>query len=261
MPTTLLSLPPELLTQIASLVLGSPYLCQINVSPPRSRFTYEDGPSPAQLASMDYPSTRPRRTPPARSSSTPDLRIPSNSTRSCTLSILPRRPFNPHLTHTTISLLLVCHYLRAVGTPIYYGQRAWAIGIQSRAPTIATFRDFLTAIGPLATSCIQSIMVVSSRGYDCFWEGPPTGWIPQLKRCGGLQKVLVRMSWQWCQKIGLRDSLWRQRCVDAWRDTGLHEVKHVVPHSPGTPQAVLDFAPLYGSNIEATLDKAFSHGF
>ena len=261
MPTSLLSLPPELLTQIALLVLGSPCHNEIHVSPPRSRFTYEDGPPPAQLVNTDYPSTSPRRTPPARPSSTLGLSTPSSSTRSCTLETLPRRPFNPHLVHTTISLLLVCQYLRAVATPIYYSHRTWAIGNQARSPTIATFRDFLTAIGPSARSHIQSIMVVSSHGYGCFWLGPPTGWIPQLKRCGRIQSVQIRMSWAWRAAIDRRDGAWRQKCVDAWRNTGLQEVKHVAPCGDIRPTQQLYPGRLWNSKVEGILDKAFGQEF
>ena len=258
MSTGLLSLPPELLAQIALLLLGSPYSNEIYVSPPRSRFTYEDGPSPARLVSS---SSSPRRTPPARPTVIPpESSTPSTSTRSCTLAALPRRPYNPHLIHTAISLLLVCRYLRAVGTPIYYRHHTWAIGYQTRSPTIATFREFLTAIGPVARSHVQSIVVVSSRGYDCFWKGPPTAWIRQLQRCGALQSVQFRMSWQWRERIDLRDAVWRQKCVDAWRNAGLQEVKHVAPCGFQRPSNVPWYRVNSFSNIDATLDKAFGQG-
>ena len=262
MPASLLSLPPELLAQIAFSVLAPPCHGDFYVAPPPERFTYVDGPSPAkspsvQAIAIDNSHQIPRPTPRARAFSTPGLSSPSSRTRSCLLAALPRRSFNPHLTHTSISLLLVCRYLRAVATPIYYSRCAWVIGIQHRSPYTAVFRKFLNAIGPLARSHIRSITVVTSRGYDCFWKGPPKEWIPQLKRCGGLESVRVKMSWQWKEAIALRDDVWRQKCVDAWRNSGLQEIKHVAPHHPLHHRERIRWSAASNRDIEAILNRAF----
>lgn len=234
MSPNLLSLPPELLTQISNLVLlPSPTssTIRISVSPPRARFTYDDAPQHV-VPSTDskgvnrqqpgWASISPLRTPPSPTSPpTPGGR----STRSTTLAKLRRRSYNPHRTHTAISLLLVCRYLYALGTPIYYGQHYWDIGIHARSPTIPTFRYFLDNIGPLARAHIRTIVVVSSHGYGCFWEGLPSAWVSQLQRCAGLRLVIVAMSSYWVTRFNAEDDTWKRECFEAWQKKGLGHVR------------------------------------
>ena len=71
----------------------------------------------------------------------------------------------------------------------------------------------------------------------------------------------VRMSWQWRAMIDLRDGVWRQKCVDTWCNTGLQEVKNVVPCSVSRPLGVSVNDRRSMSKIEQTLDQAFGRGF
>ncbi|KAG7008494.1 hypothetical protein G7Y79_00005g016350 [Physcia stellaris] len=225
MPPTLLSLPPELLTQISNLVLLPSSPARIRVSPPRARFTYDDAP-PRGLPSKDSAPAlmSPLQTPPSHTNpATPCDR----STRSTTSWKLRSRPYNPHRTSTTISLLLVCRHLHALGAQIYYGRHQWYIGLHARSPTIQTFRSFLGAIGPLARAHIRTVVVLSSYGYECFWEGLPRAWIVQLQRCTGIRAVIFSMSCHWAKTIIAKDERWKNMCAETWENKGPGGVKVV----------------------------------
>ena len=256
MSSNLLSLPPELLLEIASLALLSHNETPIFVSTPRTRFTYQDPPSPSScegsLEPQDnaFSSTSPARTPPKKLTSIPQT---ERSTRSSFYRSLPQRPYNPHHTCTTISLLLVSRQLHALSTPIYYSHHAWAIGIHGRTPTISTFRHFLAAIGPLARRSIRTVVVYTRYGYDCYWNGLPSAWVALLRRCEGLTDVRISMTRLWGKAIMLRDVGWRARCVEAWRRKGLEKITTLGPWQSGVDIGNEE-VPSYVATI---LDRAF----
>lgn len=253
MSPTLLSLPPELLTQISNLVLLPSLTSRVHVSPPRARFTYDDAP-PLGFPSKDSASALmgPLQTPPSHMNPPTSC---DRSTRSTTLWKLRSRPYNPHRTHTTISLLLVCRHLHALGAQIYYGHHQWYICIHARSPTIQTFRSFLGAIGPLARAHIRTVVVVSSYGYECFWEGLPSAWIVQLQRCTGLRAVIFSMGSRWVKTIIAKDERWKRMCAETWEKKGPGGVK-VVAESSTACKNCLGIIEQSGTNSAPSLETA-----
>ena len=228
MSVGLLSLSDELLVQISTLVLISSQERWMRISPPRTRFTYENcqwqaspsRPTKLSLQRTGIPSQSPRRAPRKRYVPSANHYFPSSFTRSLALAALPQRPYNPYLTRTSVSYLFVCRYLRNLATPIFYGNYSWHIGLHDRAPTICTFRSFLDAIGSVARSCIRSILVLTRFGYNCLWECLPSGWIVQLRRCKGLRVVYVSTSQRWVRLLSRRDN-WSEKLAEIWCSKGL----------------------------------------
>ena len=237
MSVDLLSLPDELLIQISTFVLVSHKYPKIRISSPRSRFTYEDPPSQATPKTTKLRKPRKEYKPTTTSSKKPAFPVksssPSQYTRSRARAALPQRLYDPYKTRTSVSYLYVCQHLRALATPIYYSSHAWEIGLHNREPTIYTFRGFLDAIGPISSSSIRSVIVLTRFGYNCLWEGLPSGWIRQLRRCRGLRVVWVLMSLCWVRGLESRGDNWSEKLAEMWQRKGLEGVIEVRPWSLG----------------------------
>lgn len=62
----------------------------------------------------------------------------------------------------------------------------------------------------------------------------------------------INMIRRWNPAVARRDDVWRQKCVDGWRNKGLQEVKQVAPKSQ--PFWIYPYSDWV---IEKTLDQAF----